>query len=436
MKTKRGILLLGNYPPPFGGVPTHLMYLADHLAKRDWQVHIVPGNNRQTGIERIGDSITVHRLSKADRLRTFLDSRLKLPSFAPWRKLYPGWQQYLAITSLLRYLKKLVLEHDVRVISAYHVFGAATLGAIIAEEMRIPLLTSIFGEIYSDTRMFLKRARELDHVARYTARWLSCSEHCARSLELLGIPAKAHAVHYGIDTHHFHPGHDGTSIRRRYGISPSDRIVIFVGRMKAEMGLGVLLQTIPLVLRQRQDIHFIIVGSRGELTEVAREMSACHPSNVHIAKDAPYGELPLFYAAATLSVAPSINARACLGLAIAEALASGRPAIGCDAGGTREVLTDGEVGKLIPPHDPFALRDAILGLIDDDVRLALMGQRGREHVARSFDKDLTNQRMEEIIEEVCSDGPAKLAAKIAAELGEKAPPQQGLILDLAGPGEH
>ena len=29
-----GILLIGNYPPPFGGVPTHIEYLADHLARQ------------------------------------------------------------------------------------------------------------------------------------------------------------------------------------------------------------------------------------------------------------------------------------------------------------------------------------------------------------------------------------------------------------------
>jgi glycosyltransferase involved in cell wall biosynthesis len=401
---RRGILLIGNYPPPFGGIPTHLLYLAEHLAQRGWQVHVLPGNIRELGLKKVGESIFLHRPTRRDRFGALLRKRNRVPCLAAWRHLHPTPKHYLTAQSFAAYIKKIVLEHDIKVISAYHLFDAATTGAVISEDCGIPLITTIFGEIYSNTSLFLSRMKEVEHVARHTVKWLSCSHHCAKSIELLGLPIQVDTLHYGIDTRHFHPGKDGSAMRTRFRIPPGDRAVIFVGRMKGEMGLGVLLEAIPLVLRERDRIHFIIVGSRGELTEQTVALGARHADNVHVAVDLPYDELPLAYAAADLAVAPSVNARACLGLAIAEALATGRPVIGCDVGGTREVLVDGEVGVVIPPNDPLLLRDAIVRLLDDPARLAEMGSAGRKRVESRFDKDQTNRAMEAIVEAALDRG--------------------------------
>jgi glycosyltransferase involved in cell wall biosynthesis len=397
---KPGIVLIGNYPPPFGGVPTHVKYLAEHLAGRGWDVHVLSLNNRNFGVERVAESITVHRPGWRERLLALASRESKVTGFAAWRDLYPTLRKYKGAESLVMYLKRVTLEHNVKVISAYHVFGAATLGAFITEDLGVPLITTIFGEIYSGTHTFFERRRELEHVAKHTSRWLSCSHHCARSMKLLGLPIDVETLHYGIDTFHFRPDRDGSSIRRRFGMAPDDPVILFVGRMKTEMGLGVLMQAIPLVLKERADARFLIVGSRGDLTEPARNMSRRLPHSVFVAKDLPYDELPDAYAAATIAVAPSINARACLGLAIAEALATGRPVVGCEVGGTREVLIDGDVGKVVAAHDPFALAGAIVDLLADPRARDAMGRRGREHAVTKFEKDLTNERMEAIIGEV------------------------------------
>lgn len=398
MTRRRGILLIGNYPPPYGGVPTHIMYLADHLAARGFGVHIVPDNFQGRGHIQVGESIRIHRPSRRERLRALLDPRLRVASFRRRPSEHPTLRGWLGASSKLRYLKSVMREHDVRLISAYHVFGAATLGAVLSREFSVPMVTSIFGEIYSHTQMFRERIDEVKRVAAQTAHWISCSRHCARSMELLDLPIPVEAVHYGIDVRHFHPRHDRLEVRRRLGIAPDARVVVFVGRMKQDMGLGVLLDAIPVALARAKDLCFVIVGTVSALTKDALRMRERFPGRVHVAIDVPYEELPLYYAAADLATAPSVNARACLGLAIAEALATERPVVGCDVGGTREVLADGETGVIVPPHDPGALADAIRALAGDPRRAAEMGRLGREFVVRGFDKDRTNERMEAIFE--------------------------------------
>ena len=36
-----GVLLIGNYPPPYGGVPRYIENLAPFLANQGWDVHVL-----------------------------------------------------------------------------------------------------------------------------------------------------------------------------------------------------------------------------------------------------------------------------------------------------------------------------------------------------------------------------------------------------------
>jgi hypothetical protein len=40
---KKNILLIGNYPMPFGGVPAFIKYLSEHLLREGWNVYILSG---------------------------------------------------------------------------------------------------------------------------------------------------------------------------------------------------------------------------------------------------------------------------------------------------------------------------------------------------------------------------------------------------------
>jgi glycosyltransferase involved in cell wall biosynthesis len=64
-----------------------------------------------------------------------------------------------------------------------------------------------------------------------------------------------------------------------------------------------------------------------------------------------------------------------LGLAAIESLATGKPVVGFDVGGLREVIDDGETGRLVQFGDADAFIDAVLALLLDPERLAAFGER-------------------------------------------------------------
>lgn len=72
------------------------------------------------------------------------------------------------------------------------------------------------------------------------------------------------------------------------------------------------------------------------------------------------------------------------GMALVEAMAVGRPAIGTDAGGPREVVRSGVDGVLVPPGDAAALAGAIAALIDDPDHARALGRRAARR-AGAFD---------------------------------------------------
>lgn len=74
-----------------------------------------------------------------------------------------------------------------------------------------------------------------------------------------------------------------------------------------------------------------------------------------------------------------------LGVAYMEAMAACVPVIGTDAGGVRELITDGETGLLVPPKNPEALAGAIARLAGDPNLCLRLSAAGRAHVVAGYD---------------------------------------------------
>src|SRR6185295_14971819 len=131
-------------------------------------------------------------------------------------------------------------------------------------------------------------------------------------------------------------------------------------RLVRDMGLHVLLDALPDLLASHPSARVIVAGASGELQEAVASAVARWPGRVILAVDVPEEDLPRFYAAATLVVAPTLGARACGSLVAAEAMASGRPVVASRIGGIPEYVAEGETGLLVPPADPGALVGAVL----------------------------------------------------------------------------
>lgn len=86
---------------------------------------------------------------------------------------------------------------------------------------------------------------------------------------------------------------------------------------------------------------------------------------------------------ADIIVFPGVNEGA--SNAVIEAMALSKPVIAARSGGNAELVDDGITGVLVPPDNPQALAVALLDLLRNPERRAVMGQAGRARVEREFD---------------------------------------------------
>lgn len=400
-----GILLVGNYPPPFGGVPKHLEDLVPHLVRCGWDVHVLSGG--ATGIHR-GAGFTVYRDSRhalrrragtaGFLVRQAAAGRAGAPIAAARRLPFRLWAGIMTRVSLAA---RIIEQRNIRVISAYNLLIGAPVGAITAEMYNLPLVVTNLGEIYSHRAEIDRQLPMIRHVTRVASVLTSLTRHCASSYRELNLTPDVRVLHYGIDVNRF-AGGQGDAIRRRFGIRPEADVLLYVGRLVRDMGLHILLDGLPALLARRPSVYVLITGGSGELAGAAREAALRWPDRVGLAVDIPEGELASYYAASTLVVAPTLGARACGSLASAEAMAAGKPVLAARIGGIPEYVSDGVTGILIPPGDAHALVEAALELLSDPPRLAQLGRCGRARVKELFDGERTNAALERLFREVAN----------------------------------
>ncbi len=90
--------------------------------------------------------------------------------------------------------------------------------------------------------------------------------------------------------------------------------------------------------------------------------------------------------------------------AILEAMAAGCPVVATDVGGNPEAVRHGETGILVPPRDPVALADAVLGLLADAAAARALGAAGRRRVTAHFTLSATVAAYERVYEALARGG--------------------------------
>jgi glycosyltransferase involved in cell wall biosynthesis len=92
------------------------------------------------------------------------------------------------------------------------------------------------------------------------------------------------------------------------------------------------------------------------------------------------------------------------GLALAEAMALGRPTIATRAGGPLEIVLPGETGLLVEPRSPREMAYALIEIARDSTRAEEMGRRGRERYEQMFTVERMAREVREVYARVWRSG--------------------------------
>lgn len=222
----------------------------------------------------------------------------------------------------------------------------------------------------------LKKANRIIAVSRFAA---------SEAEKVLGFPHdKLRVVMHGIDTNRFSPEINSDESRHIFSLSPGPTI-LYVGRLDYNKGLDLLIKAFALITDRVKDARLVLVGGyevrgRRRLLEDAARLGVL--SKITLLGPLSEQDLPIIYSAADVVVLPSLMEG--FGLSLLEGMASGKPCVASQVGGTVEAIDHNRTGLLVPVGDVNSLASAISNVLIDKALSSRLGRAGREYALRNF----------------------------------------------------
>ncbi|MBM6402967.1 glycosyltransferase [Phycicoccus sp. CSK15P-2] len=189
--------------------------------------------------------------------------------------------------------------------------------------------------------------------------------------ESAGVPGPVLPISCGLDLDRFSSARDGARFRRKYGL-PSGPVLASVGRLDPEKNVHEFIEALALV-RAHRDVHLLVVGDGAErprLEALAAERGVA--DSVTFTGVLDDAELPEAYAAADFfGIAGTAELQSLVTL---EAMATGLPVLGVDAGALPHLVQHGRTGWLYPHGDVEELAGRLAALLEDPESARRMGR--------------------------------------------------------------
>jgi len=192
-------------------------------------------------------------------------------------------------------------------------------------------------------------------------------------------------------------------LRAKFNIPEDAPIVAIAGRLSPEKGATFFLQAIPEIIRGHSLTHFIVFGDgvmKSRLVDLAIELGGS--ARVHFAGFlSDFREL---LPGVDILVNPSLSEQ--MPNVVLEGMAAELPIVATAVGGVSEIAGEEKTIELIPAGKPLAIAQAVVGLLDQPARAALLAQSARRRVQQTFSRAGQQQAFHALYAELlASPGP-------------------------------
>lgn len=302
------------YPPYINGVSTSVVMLEKALKKQNHQVYIVTvnPNNLSLCYEEDGHVIRLPGIPTG-----IYDYRLT--------EVYP-----------LRVIRK-IKKWNLDVIHSHTEFGVGTFARILSKQWNIPLVHT-YHTMYEDYVHYITKGYFLGpskKIVEYLTKF-----YCDKTATELIVPTQkaydlfknkykvnrnVHIIPTGIEIERFYKENFSykqiEALRKKLGLTTSDFVILFVGRLGEEKSVDVLIEGQFLLLKKNPHAKLLIVGDgpdKEKYQKLAHRLKL--DSSVLFVGKVPWEEVPIYYQLAHVFATASKTETQ--GLTVLEALAS------------------------------------------------------------------------------------------------------------------
>jgi len=365
------LLITPHYPPLIGGAEVFSKALANYLAEKGEEVHLVTGRINPTLLDgNDHEGIEFHRASLISLKNLVNNNHLYLPTGLP----------LMVLKSMA-----LIMKKHIDIIHTVGVY-ASIMGAFLSKITNRPYVSTIQG--WKLSKYAVRNTNFLVHgLVRYAmshSTMVHCiSSYLEKSARKLGA-RKTLIVPNGVYLNRS-SSLDNRKLKEKLGIEEY-KVILTAGRLIKTKGIKYLIEALPKVLKRQNNTKLIIIGDGPEkprLLSLSDELGLKH--EVLFLGSIPQDEVFSYMNASDVFVGPSLFEG--LGNVFIEAMACGTPIIGTSVGGIRDIIENEVNGLLVPPGNSRAIAEAISRILSNEDLAISLTRNGRKIVEEKFDWD-------------------------------------------------
>jgi glycosyltransferase involved in cell wall biosynthesis len=397
---KKKLLFFGAYPPPYGGIASHLYYLLPQLVMNGYDVVSLTLSQNEKIIKSQGMKNIFMSKSKFFRNNVFhvIVSFLRSLRYRNNIK----YRDFIRIVNLSCLVDDVSKEEETRVMFVYENHNGTVI-PILREYFKVTyqIAFMIFGDFYTRPEYYRNTSNYYRRIFLGTDVILSSSQYCADAISnIFGFEFSVEVIYVGVDHNLYAPANSSNPIHSRLNIPARAKILLFMGRMNKEMGLDFLLNNALSLLDLDKHIILIIAGAIGEMSHEV-ELMASTNDRIKFCPDVSFDDKVNYYNLCDIVVTPTLEKRACMGVAIKEAMSCAKPVIASGSGGIGEAIVDGINGYIVPIQNGEIAKEVffkrIVYLINNQSDRERMGRNGRKKVLSSFTNEQSSKKYIDIL---------------------------------------
>jgi glycosyltransferase involved in cell wall biosynthesis len=288
-------------------------------------------------------------------------------------------------------LVKILRSEKVDIIHA-HTRVSQVVASLASCLTGVPFVTTCHG--YFRTRM-----RKVFDT--WGAKVIAISDAVKTHLEKdLGVrPDRVETIYSGVDISRFRKAYSPSEIdeiKKSLGLAQGP-VVGTIGRLSPVKGHRYFIDAMQHIQAVRPDVRALIVGNGPEEAALKDLAISSGVDNAVRFMDS-VSDTHRVLSVMDVFVFPSVMEG--LGIALLEALASGRACVASDIGGIRDIISDGANGILVEVGDSKAIANAVLRLLEDKSLRDVFARKGPETVERRFSLDTWGNKVQDLYRSV------------------------------------
>jgi len=365
-----------------------LRYLAKNLVKQGVDIHVLAPDHNTVEKRLLDTGVKTHWFKYLPRRwQTLAYGSGILPNLKKNPLLY--LQVPFFLISMFICLLHLCRKLKPDVIHAHWIIPQGFIAVLVGKLFSIPVITTAHGgDAFSLNNNLLSRLKRF--TIQHCQAWTSNTSATAQAFN--STTKAPSIIPMGVEIEHFQAGL-AENIREK----ETRNIILFVGRLVEKKGVKYLIEAFSqLPAKTQQESVLWIIGDGDERAALEVQAKELGISNIEFWGQVPNDQLPHYYAAASIFVAPSIidskSDTEGQGVILLEAMASNTPIISTSVGGIPEVITHGETGLLVQAKNPTELSAAIFSLLSNEELAKELTKNSQLNVEQNYAWPIISQQ--------------------------------------------